>query len=297
MVVAIFENADQLWFFKVSGPVDLVSSTEPQWREFINDIKFESDEPKWELPDGWSNMGDKPMRHATFAIGDSQPPLEFVVSSLSADQDMLLNLNRWRRQINLSPAIESDVAEQLKTSTSDAGDYLMFDQIGTGSGQMRPPFAGNDAAPAGAAPTRPALRSTGLTFDTPEGWTAGRTSAMVPARLSMTKGDSTIEITIVKMPSDINEWAPNVKRWVGQVELGKLTEEQLAERTSDFKIDGIDGKLIDLVDPDSPSESGMIAGMVKQGGSAWFIKLSGDKQLVEDSRAILDRFIQSMRFQ
>ena len=152
MAVAIFEQSDAAWFFKVSGPVDQVDSTEKVWQEFIANVTFENGQPKWETPDSWSTSGPKPMRFATLLINDSKPPLELMISSLSAGQDLLLNVNRWRRQIGLSPATKDDLESQLKKLSSTAGDYLMFDQIGTGSGSMSPPFAGGAPFAGGMAP-------------------------------------------------------------------------------------------------------------------------------------------------
>lgn len=54
--------------------------------------------------------------------------------------------------------------------------------------------------------------------------------------------------------------------------------------------------MIDLIDLDSDSQIGTVAGMVERDGSAWFLKLSGDKKIVDDSREIFNQFIESLRF-
>ena len=51
-----------------------------------------------------------------------------------------------------------------------------------------------------------------------------------------------------------------------------------------------------MVDPKSDSPTGTVAGMVKRDGSAWFLKLSGDKKLVAENRETFKTFLESIRF-
>jgi hypothetical protein len=78
--------------------------------------------------------------------------------------------------------------------------------------------------------------------------------------------------------------------------MGDLSADEMAERVSDLTIDGVKGKSVDLIDLESDSPTGTIAGMVKRDRSAWFIKLTGDKKLVEESRETFDKFLGSLRF-
>ena len=135
-----------------------------------------------------------------------------------------------------------------------------------------------------------------LKFSAPKGWSAGKTSSLVQARFSKSTGDANAEITVIEMPADVNEWVPNVKRWAGQVGLNELTDQQLTARTTEIKVDQVDGKLVDLV-ADSDSKQGVIAAMVKRKGSAWFFKLSGEKELVDQSRKEFETFMDSIRYQ
>ena len=200
MAVAIFDNPDATWFVKVVGPIAQVDATEPQWQAFFQALKFEDGKPTWTLPEGWSVAGPKPMRFETLVIGDTQPPLEVAISDLGPNQDLLLNVNRWRvSQLGLPPAAQSDLDEMLKKQTSEVGEFLVFDTTGFGSGQMSPPFA-SGAAPfagglapfAGGAASAPDVSSNAapgkannsdkdlaspqdeLSFEIPEGLDVGR---------------------------------------------------------------------------------------------------------------------------
>jgi len=287
MVVAIFEKADATWFFKINGPVEKVDATEDQWLPFLDTVSFADGKPKWEAPDDWSSKGPKPMRFETLVMGDSN--LELAISSLGPNQNLLLNVNRWLGQLKLPPAVEGDLDSLAPQKKSEHGEYFLFEATGSGSGSMAPPFAGgapfaggNSAAPmaGGGAPMAGGIGmggsppDSGLKFKAPEGWTEGKTSSIVHARLSKKSGDESVQITIVEMPADVNEWEPNVKRWAGQVGLSKLSDEE----------------------EESDSELGTIAGMVKREGSAWFLKLSGEKGLVESSREEFDNFLDSIQY-
>lgn len=310
MFVAIFDNPDKTWFFKVNGPVEQVNATEDQWLSFLDSVKFEAGEPKWSAPDQWSTAGPKPMRFATLVIRDSDEeskppkskPLELAVSNLGPNQNMLLNVNRWRGQLGLDKLTQEQLGDHLKTKKTEHGEYLYYDGQGTGSGTMRPPLAGGGfhggKAPfVGGSPMgrgAPAMRA--LKFTAPEGWSAGKTSSMVQARFSKTDGEAKAQITVTEMPADANQWMPNIKRWAGQVGLDQLTDQQLTTRTSEIKVDEVAGKLVDLA-ADSEAEQGVIAAMVKRKGSAWFFKLSGDRGLVDQSREEFEAFMETVRYQ
>ncbi len=302
MVVAVFQNPDDTWFFKISGAPEQVAKTEDQWRAFFQSVKFEDGKPTWNMPDDWTNAGPKPMRFATLIIDSSEPPLELAISKLGPDQDLLLNVNRWRGQIGLNPSTIAELEGQIKNLESEAGKYLVFDAEGTGSGEMKPPFAGGGAPFATREPlapfagTEPGAQSKKLAYEVPEGWSEGSTSSIVHVRLVKKIESAEVQITIIEMPADANEWEPNVARWANQVGMENLSAEQLADRVSEITIDGIKGKSVDLVSLESDSPTGTIAGMVKRDGSAWFLKLSGEKRQVEANRETYQKFLDSLRF-
>lgn len=305
MIVAMFEETDATWFFKITGDPEQIESAKSQWETLFNSVSFKDGNPEFQIPDGWTEAPEKPMRYKTLVMGDSK--LELAISNLSPGQDLLLNANRWRKQIGLADASEDEIETVLPVVETDSGKYRLFDQTGVGSGQMRPPFAGGAMTPpfaggaapfAGGAPmSGSSPTNSGVTFDVPEGWESGRTSSMVQARLKKKTESGEAQITIIEMPADANEWEPNVVRWAGQVQMNELTQEELADRTTKINVDGTQGQLVKLINLDeNASSDGIIAGMVKHEGSAWFLKLSGEKSLVVESEKVFSDFIDSIRF-
>jgi len=181
------------------------------------------------------------------------------------------------------------------TIKNESSDYLLFDKTGRGSGKMTPPFAG------GAQPPRqpvgpPAQTPTQqVKFEAPAGWDTGSTNSMVRVRLTKEADGKKAQITVIEMPASANTWEPNVQRWQNQVGLGELADSDLSARVSEISVDGVKGKIVDLIDLSSSSDVGTIAAMVKLGDSAWFLKLSGNKNLVDENRDSFKSFLNTLQ--
>ncbi|MFO0263196.1 MAG: hypothetical protein ACK53V_16345, partial [Planctomycetota bacterium] len=78
------------------------------------------------------------------------------------------------------------------------------------------------------------------------------------------------------------------------LELSGLELAQVEPFVSEVTIDGQTGKQIRLVLPDATK--GIVAARVERAGRAWFVKLSGDKSLVEESMGDWEAFVGSIRF-
>ena len=295
MVVGLFELESATWFFKIIGPSEQVTQVEQEWKPFLSGVRFENGQPKWDLPKGWRMAKDRPMRFATLEFGDFDPPLELAISSLAANQDRLLNVNRWRGQLGLTEIDETGLQENLSQLGSAENAGLLFDAVGKSTGAMMPPFAGGpfsgQTPPGNVADTK----SPGVLFDLPDGWIEGKISDMVPVRLQRTEGEETAQITVIPLPAAANEWEPNAQRWAREVGLTEMTVNELNEVTSQIEVDGKDGQLLNLSGVASESERSTIAGMVKYNGTAWFLKLSGDKQLVKENEDLFAEFLSSLK--
>jgi hypothetical protein len=334
MVVGMYATDDATWFFKISGPIDSVKQTEAQWKPLLESVEFVQGKPKWELPEGWSELGPRPMRFATLKMNDADTPLEMAISQLGPGQDVLLNVNRWRGQMGLPSIKESELENDTSKLDTNAKSAVLFDVVGKSSGGMRapfagggrPPFAGHPPIPSGAAEKPEPAASSGsatsdFNYEISDDWEPGKTSGMVPVRLRKTDGDLAAEITIVGMPAAANAWQPNAKRWAGQVGM-ELSAEELKSKTREIEVVGAMGKLIRLMKGESKkaddsedasdSEKGgeeaeanptgevsskaTFAAMIKRGDTAWFVKLTGDAKVVSEGGAVFEKFLQSLKF-
>eukprot|EP01047_Picozoa_sp_COSAG01_P031751 COSAG01_NODE_2265_length_8044_cov_8.813845_2_plen_386_part_00 len=295
MVVAIFQNPEATWFFKVSGPSEQVAASEGSWKSFFETVSFDGNTPSWEMPSDWATGAEKPMRYATLKIGSFSPPLEMSISSLGPNQDLLLNANRWLGQIGLPPTTSESLDATIEPIKNEKSNFLLFDRTGRGSGKMTPPFAGGARPPRQPSPPTAQPPAQDVKFETPAGWDAGPTNSMVKVRLLKEADGKKAQISVIEMPASANTWEPNVLRWQQQVGLGGLSESELSDRVADISVDGVAGKIVDLIDMNSDSDDGTIAAMVKLGDSAWFLKLSGDKNLVDANRDSFKSFLKTLK--
>lgn len=71
--------------------------------------------PTWAVPAGWTKLEqEKPMRVATWRAGEGANAVEVALSVFPKDVGGLLgNVNRWRRQVQLPPIAEAQLAENV----------------------------------------------------------------------------------------------------------------------------------------------------------------------------------------
>jgi hypothetical protein len=85
----------------------------------------------------------------------------------------------------------------------------------------------------------------------------------------------------------------NVNRWRGQVQLKNATAAEVEQATTSIPVGKLQGQYVAAV-----GETQTILGvMVDHGDRAWFIKLTGDKQLAEREKAHFEQFVKSLQLE
>ena len=153
MFAAIVPQGEQTWFYKVTGPVEMVAEQVETLANFIASVQYQDGKPQWELPSGWEQQPGNQFRFATLLIPSEPKPLEFSVTTLSGSADPVSqavdNINRWRGQVGLGPITAAQVEQatsELSAETSvrqSAGSTIYFvnlEGVESASGRM-PPFA------------------------------------------------------------------------------------------------------------------------------------------------------------
>ena len=167
MLAAIVPVDGTAWTFKLTGPAETIGKHVDEFAGLIKSITFPSDaggKPSWKLPEGWTQRaGGGQMRFATITIPNEKPPekpLELTVSSVPwpAGDDsklLLMNVNRWRGQMQLKPVNEDKLADSVRSLKFADGEAAVVDLVGKfKTGGMSPPFAGKMAG--GASGSLPA---------------------------------------------------------------------------------------------------------------------------------------------
>ncbi|HOK88385.1 MAG TPA: hypothetical protein PK379_00010 [Candidatus Hydrogenedentes bacterium] len=81
----------------------------------------------WTLPEGWRELPPRPMRLATFAVGEA----ECYIAVLAGDGGgVAANINRWRRQMGLEP-LDDAAIDALPTLAVLGGPAPLVEMEGT----------------------------------------------------------------------------------------------------------------------------------------------------------------------
>jgi hypothetical protein len=136
------------WFFKLTGPKDRVEGANEAFETFLKSLKFDSDgKPHWTSPDGWQEQPGSQIRYATLVLPGEGKPLEVSVTVLPKsegddEQYVLVNVNRWRNQLQLPPIDAVQLSSEAKQIPLQGATATVVNLLGTASGESmgRPPF-------------------------------------------------------------------------------------------------------------------------------------------------------------
>lgn len=123
MLGLMLPQPDSAWFFKVVGPKEAIRYAETSIRDFLGKIRFAEGKPDLKvLPQGWVMGTERPMRFATLLIDTPTRELELSISQLPRsekwDEQVALNVNRWRGQMGLEDSTEPMAGAEKFTLTS-----------------------------------------------------------------------------------------------------------------------------------------------------------------------------------
>lgn len=155
MFAAIVPQGEQTWFYKVTGPVELVGKKATELGDFVKNVKYADGQPEWTLPEGWSREAGNTFRFATLKVPveGADEPLEMSVSALPGGapetEQAVANINRWRGQVGLgdidAKAIEAasdDLSQETSRVKSGESTIYFVNLVGKQqAGGMMPPFA------------------------------------------------------------------------------------------------------------------------------------------------------------
>jgi hypothetical protein len=293
MLAAIVLRPSQGWFFKLMGPQEAVNARAEEFAGFLKSLRFQDETPAWSLPTGWEEQPGNQFRYATLKLDGT--PLEVSVSTLPrGDTDeteyVLNNVNRWRGQLGLSNIAPDELQRETKQVELDGSTATLVDLLGEAKNDsMSPPFAsGGRAAP-------PSVRGANgdaqhLNYQVPEGWREEAASGIRKASFRITQADTSGEVSVIDLDVSAADILPNVNRWRGQIELGPTTQREIDEHIQSIDVGGHEGRYIEMLG----DEKATIAVIAKAAGRAWFIKLTGDRTLVEQQRDQFKGFVHSL---
>ena len=152
LLIAMVTHENVSWFFKMSGDAPLVADEKATFLDFLRSLAFHpgvpepsgparvtenepSPRPAWKVPASWQEVPPTAMLLAKFmAGGEDGGKAEITVSVFPGPTGGLLaNVNRWRGQIGLPPASESELEKLVMPLQHAEGQVIMVDMSGTDS--------------------------------------------------------------------------------------------------------------------------------------------------------------------
>jgi hypothetical protein len=294
------------WFFKVSGPDELVAPQREALDKFLKSIQFSSNpdtDPTWTLPEGWKQQEGNELRFATIQMGSSDAPLELTVTKLpmrggDESEYLLANVNRWRGELGLEPLASAEELNKETTKIKDGStDLTLVDLSAHLDGSPRRGDAyvraleeiEELARMRGEEPAPPEIK-----FTLPKGWKEVPAGQFQTARFVVGDEKEPVEISISSAGGDL---ASNINRWRGQVGQEPISEEQIASAMTPTKVSGLDGGQIEIVGPPGEKQQAILGVIAPSSGRNWFIKLKGPAKPALEQKKNFEDFVKSLKLE
>ncbi len=149
--------------------------------------------------------------------------------------------------------------------------------------------------PAGVLPDTSAGQSIAPpTWTTPDGWTSVPLTEFRVASFKVTGANGkTADVSVVPLPGMAGGDAPNVNRWRGQVGLAPVPDDQIQSSAESIVAGGEPASLYDI-----GGATSRILGVIqhRDDNNAWFFKMTGDPDLVEQQKPVFIAFLKSLSF-
>jgi hypothetical protein len=231
MLGAIVPGKDATWFFKVAGPSDRIGAHKAEVLAFVRGLRTEEGDIRWTLPPGWKEEKGGPARLASLRFGDRDPRLEMTVVKLPGDGGGLAaNVNRWRDQLGLDRAGESEVAVSLQKVGATGVDAQVVDLIGPSrpSGGPRAMAKPAPEEPRASEPSLDKVRSM-FSFDRPPSWKENpQPEKQRIFEFHVDEAGGSALVTFTLMGGESGGLAANIDRWRTQAGLEPLGEAGIA---------------------------------------------------------------------
>lgn len=132
-----------------------------------------------------------------------------------------------------------------------------------------------------------------LAWKIPAGWKEQPPSSMrVGSFLFRADNDQSADISVVPLSGEAGGLLANVNRWRGQINLGPVTEEELAKSAQKIQPSGREMILVDFANQGKR----VTAAVHTRGERTWFFKMMGEETAVGQAKPSFLQFLKSLKF-
>ena len=164
-----------------------------------------------------------------------------------------------------------------------------------------PPAAAPGTMPATMPGGLPAPDNSGLPklkYILPEGWKEKPLTQMRVASFEASGNGKTADVSVIPMGGMAGGNLANVTRWRGQVGMEPVDDAAVQKMTEKVVIAGQDADLFDIAGTSAGGGGAqrIIASVLHRDDTAWFFKITGDANLVEQQKPAFISFLKTVSF-
>ncbi len=144
--------------------------------------------------------------------------------------------------------------------------------------------------------------ATALQYETPDGWERQPPKPMRAVSFTLSGHTSNeIEVSVIPLSGQSGSLVANVNRWRRQIGLGPLPDDpnQNATLGDVLATENHVFRLIDLLNVTNAAgdeaEKAILAAIAEQGDVTWFIKMTGDRELVAANEKAFTQFVSTLQ--
>ena len=151
------------------------------------------------------------------------------------------------------------------------------------------------SGPAGLVPPPPGSPAQ---WTKPESWREQPLSEMRLGSFKVAGPNADVaDVSVIAFPGEAGGLTSNINRWRGQLQLGPLDEDQLAQLTQRMEVDNVPTYLVDFqTAQNAPKPSRILGAVLQTADRTWFVKMTGPPELIESQRQKFLDFVKSFHF-
>lgn len=312
LLIAMIDRPENTYFLRIQAAPTAIDTVRTDFDKILQSLTFSGGRVAWTLPEGWTESeGGAMFRLATLR---SPSGVEVFVTSLTAGQDVLANVNRWQGQLNLPTLGPNDPLPIERIKVGDQ-EVILYDAASTsnGSAAASPPASAPVAGGTGSSPTTdtpttdaPRAANVGpaagngepgeMPFRFPalaDGWQPLPPSMVASARWERKDDQGELKLEVFKFPTDAT-FLSMLAIWVERIGAAAPTEETLGLGRSEITVAGLPGELV-VWPPAAESlpadaKRVMVVRLVYE-TYAWYIKLEGTAPAVAEFEGQFKNFL------
>jgi hypothetical protein len=157
----------------------------------------------------------------------------------------------------------------------------------------QPPLTSQPQLPADHPDISMADATPQLKWRRPEGWEEVPAGNMRVASFKVAgQNGQQADVSVIPLPGVAGDDPSNVNRWRGQVGLEPVSEEEIAKQAETVEVDGQPAALYDQ----AGESTRILAAIQRRAGTAWFFKMTGERNLVAQQKTVFVAFLESIQF-